>query len=114
MGRLIELNTPFHDTAIEDLAHGLTDDGKLARISSVTATLDFPSIAANTASDLTVAVPLAALNDVVTIGAPNLTGPIGITGFVSAAGTVTVRAENNAITATDPVSATYRVMVHHF
>lgn len=114
MGRLIELNTPFHDTAIEDLAYGLTDDGSVSRVSSVTATLDFPSIAANASSDLTVTVADAALNDVVSVGAPNLVAGIGITAFVSAANTVTVRAENNSIGAINPVAQTYRVMVTHF
>ncbi len=114
MGRLIELSTPFPDTATEDLAYGLTDDGNVSRVSSVTASLDFPSIAANTSADLTVTVASASLNDVVTIGAPNIVAGIGITGFVSAAGTVTVRAENNSAGAINPVAQTYRVMVHHF
>lgn len=93
---------------------GLTVGGGAAIISmlSATATLDFPSIAANTSADLTITVTGAAANDIAMAGPP-VTQVSGITvsAFVSAANTVTIRAANVTVGAIDPASATYRASV---
>lgn len=80
-----------------------------------TATLDFPSIAAAGAAVLTIPVPGAALNDPVVLGPP-ASLPAGCipVGFVSAAGVVSVRVENNTAAAIDPPSAQWRVAVINY
>lgn len=77
------------------------------------AALNFASMTTLTsASDLTITVPGAAVNDVVTLGLPAApTAGIVFTAFVSAADTVTVRAFNVTSGTIDPASATYAVKV---
>lgn len=74
--------------------------------------LDFPSIAPAASADLTIAVPGAATGDLVSLGLPAvpLSGLIFMA-FVSAAGTVTVRATNITAGALDAAVTTYRVAV---
>ena len=80
---------------------------------SATGALDFASIAAAASADLTIAVAGAAVNDAVSLGLPAApTAGLVFQGFVSAAGTVTVRATNITAGAVDAASATYRVTVH--
>jgi hypothetical protein len=86
----------------------------LAKTLTNTATLDFPSTAAGTVSDLTITVTGAVDGDAVSVGVPN--GSTTTTGdfsaWVSASNTVTVRfANNNLLTAQDPASGTFRVSV---
>jgi hypothetical protein len=82
---------------------------------SATATLDFPSTAAQTSSDLTIAVTGAAVGDAVFLGLPAAPDANGcFTAWVSAANTVTVRFNNYSAGAIDPASATYRVVVFKF
>lgn len=74
--------------------------------------LDFPSIAAARTQALTVSLPEAAVGDIVSLGLPSNV-PVGViyTGFVSAAGVVTVRATNVTAAAIDPPSGAFRVSV---
>jgi hypothetical protein len=89
----------------------------VASFLSATATLDFPSTAAGTASDLTITVTGAALGDTVSVGAPNgsVTTNGGYWGWVSASNTVTVRYMNtNLVTTEDPASGTFRATIVKF
>ena len=82
-----------------------------------TGTLDFPSTAAGTSSDLTIAVTGAAAGNVVSVGAVSatLSANTSYFGFVSAANTVTVRFCNfNLVTPVDPASGAFKVMVTKF
>lgn len=85
-------------------------------ILSSTASLDFPSTAAATASDLTITVTGASTGDVVALGVPNgsVTAGGAFWGWVSAANTVTVRFNNASGVAANPASGTFRAMVTHF
>lgn len=95
----------------------LTNSGtrfQLARVLSATATLDFPSTTAGTASDLTITVTGATTGDAVTIGVPDgSTLSDGcFTAWVSAANTVKIRFTNNSLTlALDPASGTFKATV---
>ncbi|MBT8379797.1 MAG: hypothetical protein KJN64_11240 [Ignavibacteria bacterium] len=77
-----------------------------------TASLDFPSIAVNGYSDLTVTVTGAALGDTVSC-APNGAIEPGLSwnSFVSAANTVTVRVANVQGSSIDPVNRSWKVNV---
>lgn len=76
------------------------------------ATLDFPSIAAASQSDLTVTVPGASVGDIVDLGLPAAPAAgLVFSAFVSAASVVTVRAMNITAGAIDPASAAYRLRV---
>lgn len=79
----------------------------------VTATLDFPSTAANSKQDLTVTVTGAELGDPVILGVPNGSVPAGgvFDAWVSAVDTVTVRYANNTAGALDPASGSFNVIV---
>ncbi len=77
-----------------------------------TATLDFGSIASAASEDKTIAIAGAAVGDTVALALPAApTAGIVFNGFVSAAGTVTVRATNITAGAVDPASASYTAMV---
>lgn len=79
---------------------------------SVTAPLDFPSIAAGGHADLNVTVKTANPGDEAKLGLPASTEPgIHFSAFVSAVDTVTVRAFNMTAATIDPASASYRVTV---
>jgi hypothetical protein len=79
---------------------------------SVTATLDFTSIAAGGHSDMNVTVKTANPGDEAKLGLPaSPTVGIHFSAFVSAVDTVTVRAFNMTSAAIDPASASYRVTV---
>lgn len=79
---------------------------------TATATLDFGSINAGLAADLTITVTGAAVGDAVALGVP-AAFEAGLTafGFVSAANTVTVRVVNNTAGAVDAASGTFRATV---
>ena len=83
-------------------AHALDGSGEL----------DFGSIAGGDNAVKTLTVAGAALGDGVVLGLPS-TADAGLIfqAFVSAANTVTIRAENHTEAAIDPASATYRVKV---
>lgn len=83
---------------------------------SATASLDFPVIGANSCQSLTITTTGAADGDTVSLGVPtalaNASTTLALTGFVSAANTVTVRVCQVAASATsDPAAATVRADV---
>lgn len=76
---------------------------------TATATLDFPSIAAQTCAELTITVTGAAVGSAVSVGPPAaLEAGLSATGYVSATSTVTVRLCNVTTGAIDPAAATWR------
>ena len=87
---------------------------KSKTVLSGSATLDFPSTAGSTNSDLTITVTGAALNDTVVLGVPNgsVVANSCYTAWVSAADTVTVRLNNyDPTTAANPTSGTFKVTI---
>lgn len=80
---------------------------------TATATLDFPSTAAQSSSELTITVTGAADGDVVSIGVPNASSNANscFTARVSAANTVTVKFNNYSSGSIDPVSGTFKPTV---
>ena len=83
-------------------------------ILTATSTLDFANTAAGTATDLTVNITGAADGDPVMIGIPNgsTLGNGHFVGWVSDVGVVTVRfLNNNLLTALNPASGSFKVMV---
>lgn len=83
----------------------------IAKTLTATGVLAFPLTAAQTSSDLTIAVTGAADGDVVSVGVPiaALLPDSCYTAFVSAAGVVTVRFNNYAAGAQTPAAGTFRV-----
>lgn len=77
------------------------------------ATLDFPSTAAQSSSDLTITATGAADGDTVILGVPNaaVNANACYTAWVSASNTVTVRLNNFSSGSLDPTSGTFRVLV---
>lgn len=76
------------------------------------ATLDFPSIAAGSEAELTVAVAGAAVGSPVVLGPPStIEAGLSWGGYVSAADTVTIRVRNDTAAAIDPASASWSVRV---
>lgn len=84
------------------------------RLAAVSAALDFPSVAAGGSADLTMAVPGAALGDVVALGIPNaaVVANTIFMAWVSATDVVSIRIINNSAAAVDPVSGTFKVRVY--
>lgn len=83
-------------------------------ILSATSTLDFANTAAGTATDLTVSVTGAVDGDPVMVGIPNgsTLGNGHFVGWVSANDVVTIRfLNNNLVTALNPSSGSFKVMV---
>ena len=80
---------------------------------TATATLDFPSIAADGIAELTVTVTGATAGNPVMLGPPAaIEAGLTWSGFVSAADTVTIRLHNTSSAAVDPASASWTVSVH--
>jgi hypothetical protein len=86
----------------------------LMKVLTASATLDFPSTLTQEASDLTITVTGAALNDEVVLGVPNgsVNANSGYFAWVSAADTVTVRFMNFSSGSINPASGTFKVSVH--
>lgn len=117
--------TPSLPTGTTGVLQAATDDStKLATTSFVkdvvltaSATLDFPSIAAQTATaitfqSLTITVTGAAVGDAVSIGPPSgINAGLIWEGYVSATNTVTVRVGNCTAAPIDPASATWKATV---
>ncbi|MHB1053482.1 MAG: hypothetical protein ACYCZT_10495 [Thiobacillus sp.] len=79
---------------------------------TASAVLDFAAIAAAGSADLAITVADAVVGDAVSLGLPAApTAGLIFQAFVSAAGTVTVRATNITAAAVDAAAATYRVTV---
>lgn len=77
-------------------------------ILTATATLDFPSISANSSQELTITVTGAAVGDVVQLAAPAaINANLLWAGYVSSANTVTVRLSNIDGGSINPISATW-------
>lgn len=96
-------------------ANGIWTDVQAAL--KATATLDFPSTANNTNSDLTVTVTGAAVGDAVSVapGLAAISNHSCYTAWVSATNTVTVRFNHYGTGgATDPASASFNIIVHKF
>jgi hypothetical protein len=77
------------------------------------ATLDFPSTAAQSSSELTITVSGASDGDVVSIGVPNASSNANscYTARVSATNTVTVKFNNYSAAAIDPASGVFKVTI---
>lgn len=77
------------------------------------ATLDFPSTAAQSSSDLTITATGAVDGDTVILGVPDaaVNANACYTAWVSASNTVTVRLNNFSSGSLDPTSGTFRVLV---
>jgi hypothetical protein len=76
------------------------------------AALDFPAIAAQGTAQLNIAVPGAAIGDAVKLALPaTVNNGVVFDARVTAADTVSVRAQNITAAAIDPASATYGVIV---
>ncbi len=90
--------------------------GTYLQVVAASSTLSFGSTAANSSTDLTIAVTGAAAGDVVSLGVANASVPSTGTFFawVSAAGTVTVRFANNSTTAVTPASGVFTVSATKF
>ena len=80
---------------------------------TATSTIDFPSISANTTSDSpNITVTGAAVGNVVMVAPPAaIESGLVITGYVSAANTVKVRAANVTASPINPASGSFRVVV---
>lgn len=86
----------------------------LSKTLTASATLNFPSTAASSSSDLTITVTGAADGDIVSIGVPNVSVNANscFTAWVSATNTVTIRFNNyQTVGAIDPASGTFKVSV---
>ena len=108
MNHLQPLTNASNKASIADANFTLLDT-KLLR---ATATLDFPSVSAQSTQTLTATVTGAAVGDAVIVctpAAPNAGIVFG--GWVSAADTVSIRASNVTSGSIDPASATYKVIV---
>jgi hypothetical protein len=88
----------------------------IVKLKTATAALNFPSIAAAGTQVLTITVTGAATGDAVHIGVPTAAINAGVIywGYVSAANTVTVVANNITAGAIDPASGTFRAVVMGF
>ena len=104
---------PF-DPKLHDAGTKLVEIAPIRQTLRAIATLDFPSIPANSSADLTITVTVAAVGDDA-IANPNSAGgvPAGVTwsAFVSAANTVTVRMLNGTTGAIDPPAGNWRARV---
>lgn len=79
---------------------------------SATASLNFGSVGAGVALDLTIALPGAVVGDLVIAAAPSaLAAGFGYNAFVSATDVVTVRLINNTAGAIDPAAQSWTVAV---
>lgn len=96
---------------LADNGSKLQVDGHISMLSA-TDNLDFPNTAAQTSSDLTIALAGAAVNDMVTWSTPPVPNANSCyTAFVSAAGVVTMRFNNYSAAAIDPVAADFTVSI---
>jgi hypothetical protein len=87
----------------------------IVKVISTTSSLNFPSTAAQSASDLTVFTGGAAVGDAVALGLPAVpSSQIVYTAWVSSANNVTVRLNNYSSGSVDPLSAVFRVTVIQF
>ena len=110
----IELGHGNDTTVARSSAGRIAVEGNLvAHMLTASATLDFPSISAQSFADLTITVTGAALGDSVALGVPtaSVTAGLMFTAWVSATNTVTVRAHNYSVAAADPASGTFKATI---
>jgi hypothetical protein len=92
-----------------------TDGTKIKTYYNASASLDWASIAANSCAEKTISLGGVTSGSIVDVGVPTALGAttgLTFTGYVSATGTVTVRACNVATSASaDPAAATVIVAV---
>jgi hypothetical protein len=88
----------------------------ILKILSATASLDFPSIAAQNTQTLTMTVTGAKVGDAVFLGIPSngLNAQIALNGWVSAADTVSIKAMNISTGAIDPGNQSFRATVFNY
>jgi hypothetical protein len=93
-----------------------TNRTAIVKLKTATAALNFPEIAAAGTEVLTIAVTGAATGDAVHIGVPTAAINAGVIywGYVSAADTVTVVANNITAGPINPASGTFRAVVMGF
>lgn len=112
------IDASFEKVATNEITVGSSNDAKrLVQHLSVTATLDFASVAANAVgTSLTVTVRGAAVGDEVVVTPPAAAAAQGVVynGAVTGADTVTVYPKNVTTGAIDPASGTFRVSVRQF
>jgi hypothetical protein len=108
---VVGVDTATIDITVTPTFAGTEISADLIKLTA-TATLDFPSIAAQTCSELTITVTGAAVGDEVRLGPPAaFEANLSATGIVTAADTVTVRVCNPSAGAINPASATWRATV---
>lgn len=102
-------NTTLHNTNVYDGTRWTVVPNMLTG----SATLDFPSTAAQSSSDLTITVSQAEDGDAVVLGVPNAAtnANSSFTAWVSAPNTVKIRHNNYSASASDPVSGIFKVKV---
>lgn len=106
-GQLVRADYAKFGSAAQDVNDNSLGKGKRG----ASATLDFPSVAANGNARLTLPVKGAAVGDPVVVGAPaTLPAGIGVLGFVSAAGVVTIQIINTTAAPVDLPSATWKAV----
>jgi len=94
------------------MRNGSSQSVTMLPVLTATATLNFPSIAANSTQQLTMTVTGATVGDAVFVGLPSaIDAGLVATGFVSATNTVAIRLHNTSSGSVDPASATFRAVV---
>lgn len=96
------------------MSYTLFDDNGLRKTTVLTASaiLNFPSIAANGSTDLSITCTGAAVGDIIAVGPPAaLNSGLIVTGFVVTANTVAVRVHNSTGGAIDLAPAIFSVAV---
>lgn len=105
--------THFSGPVVSDNGFVAGTGATVTSVLTATSTIDFSSISANTTSDSSgITVTGAAVGDAVMVGVPaTIASGLVVTGYVSAANTVKVRAANVTASPIDPASGSFRVVV---
>lgn len=105
--------THFSGPVVSDNGFVAGTGATVTSVLTATSTIDFSSISANTTSDSSgITVTGAAVGDAVMVGVPaTIAAGLVVTGYVSAANTVKVRAANVTASPIDPASGSFRVVV---
>ena len=105
--------THFSGPVVSDNGFVAGTGATVTSVLTATSTINFSSISANTTSDSSgITVTGAAVGDAVMVGDPaTIASGLVVTGYVSAADTVKVRAANVTASPIDPASGSFRVVV---
>jgi hypothetical protein len=105
--------THFSGPVVSDNGFIAGTGATITSVLTATSTIDFTSISANTTADSSgITVTGAAVGDAVMVGVPaTIASGLVVTGYVSAADTVKVRAANVTASPIDPASGSFRVVV---